>query len=118
YLLVVIVPAGSVIVPAGSVITTGSVIVLAGSVIPVGSVIVLAGSVITTGSVIVPAGSVITTGSVIVPAGVTRRSLYGNDRLSKLYHISKPKIRFSISASLGHNDPGTLYTASGFIALA
>ncbi|GKE73790.1 hypothetical protein Tco_1535831, partial [Tanacetum coccineum] len=27
-------------------------------------------------------------------------------------------IRFSIQASLGHNDPGTLYTASGLIGLA
>ncbi|GJW92908.1 ALP1-like protein [Tanacetum coccineum] len=67
----VIVPAGSVIVPTGSVVTTGSVIVPAGSVIvPAGSVIVPTGSVVTTGSVIVPAGSVIVpAGSVIVPAG-------------------------------------------------
>ncbi|GJX29071.1 hypothetical protein Tco_0237150, partial [Tanacetum coccineum] len=27
-------------------------------------------------------------------------------------------LRFSIPASLGHNDPGTLYTASGFLDLA
>ncbi|GJZ10599.1 ribonuclease H-like domain-containing protein [Tanacetum coccineum] len=66
----VIVPTGSVIVPTGSVVTTGSVIVPTGSVIvPTGSVIVPTGSVVTTGSVIVPTGSVVTTGSVIVPTG-------------------------------------------------
>ncbi|GJW15604.1 retrovirus-related pol polyprotein from transposon TNT 1-94 [Tanacetum coccineum] len=59
----IIVPAGSVIVPTGSVVTTGSVIVPTGSVVTTGSVIVPAGSVI------VPTGSVVTTGSVIVPAG-------------------------------------------------
>ncbi|GJV43925.1 reverse transcriptase domain-containing protein [Tanacetum coccineum] len=43
------------VVPTGSVVTTGSVIVPAGSVIvPAGSVIVPTGSVVTTGSVIVP----------------------------------------------------------------
>ncbi|GKF93703.1 hypothetical protein Tco_0283403, partial [Tanacetum coccineum] len=67
YLLVVIVPAGSVITAGSVIVPAGSVIVPAGSVITAGSVIVPAGSVITAGSVIVPAGSVITAGSVIVP---------------------------------------------------
>ncbi|GKC11939.1 hypothetical protein Tco_1008721 [Tanacetum coccineum] len=33
-------------------------------------------------------------------------------------HQSSTVYRFSIQASLGHNDPGTLYTASGFLDLA
>ncbi|GKF96095.1 hypothetical protein Tco_0288830, partial [Tanacetum coccineum] len=33
-------------------------------------------------------------------------------------HKSSIILQFSILASLGHNDPGTLYTASGFLALA
>ncbi|GJX77271.1 reverse transcriptase domain-containing protein [Tanacetum coccineum] len=33
-------------------------------------------------------------------------------------HKSSTVFRSSIQASLGHNDPGTLYTASGFLALA
>ncbi|GJR96028.1 hypothetical protein Tco_0268202 [Tanacetum coccineum] len=91
--LAVIVPAGSVIVPTGSVVTTGSVIVPAGSVIvPTGSVVTTGSVIVPAGSVIVPTGSVVTTGSVIVPAGsvITRQD--GRNRESLKMRLLGPTI--------------------------
>ncbi|GJU17110.1 putative reverse transcriptase domain-containing protein [Tanacetum coccineum] len=48
-----------------------------------------------------------------------QRKIFNSQSFSVTFkHKSSIVLRFSIPASLGHNDPGTLYTASGFLDLA